>query len=145
MQPSSSPGRTYRASLLLKDGMTGMIPRETSLWLILSTSSFFSCLDSLICISLDHGKLHSDCRSVYFGEYECIGPGANYSQRAAYAKQLDQCQAASFMDISYIEGKDWALPPRYSDWYNPCADRRHRDDVTREYQNEMEEQATDDV
>lgn len=48
-------------------------------------------------------------RSVFFGEYECEGPGANYTNRASYAKQLQQSQAASFMDISYINGNDWLL------------------------------------
>ncbi|PON56164.1 Pectinesterase, Tyr active site [Parasponia andersonii] len=48
-------------------------------------------------------------QSVIFGEYECEGPGANYTYRASYAKQLQQSEAANFMDISYISGNDWLL------------------------------------
>ncbi|OEL16606.1 putative pectinesterase 15 [Dichanthelium oligosanthes] len=52
--------------------------------------------------------------SVFFGEYECTGPGASgggAAQRVAYARQLDQRQAAPFMDASYIDGSQWAVPP----------------------------------
>jgi pectin methylesterase-like acyl-CoA thioesterase len=52
-------------------------------------------------------------QSVFFGEYDCTGPGASggTAQRVAYARQLDQRQAAPFMDLSYIDGNQWALPP----------------------------------
>ncbi|ONM53688.1 probable pectinesterase 15 [Zea mays] len=52
-------------------------------------------------------------QSVFFGEYDCTGPGASggTAQRVAYARQLDQRQAAPFMDLSYINGNQWALPP----------------------------------
>ncbi|XP_073012503.1 putative pectinesterase 14 [Typha latifolia] len=66
-------------------------------------------------------------QSVFFGEFECMGPGANSTQRVLYAKQMDQCQAASFMDISYIDGKEWLLPPLQKDWINPCDPRRHKE------------------
>ncbi|KAL5546010.1 hypothetical protein UlMin_005697 [Ulmus minor] len=48
-------------------------------------------------------------RSIFFGEYECEGPGAKYNYRASYAKQLQQSEAASYMDLSYIDGQDWLL------------------------------------
>ncbi|XP_062193630.1 putative pectinesterase 14 [Phragmites australis] len=52
-------------------------------------------------------------QSVFFGEYECTGPGASNvtAQRVAYARQLDQRQAAPFMDVSYIDGSQWAVAP----------------------------------
>ncbi|KAL6593061.1 hypothetical protein ACP70R_049147 [Stipagrostis hirtigluma subsp. patula] len=53
-------------------------------------------------------------QSVFFGEYDCTGPGAAgnaTAQRVAYARQLDQRQAAPFMDVSYIDGDQWLLPP----------------------------------
>ncbi|XP_015874742.3 probable pectinesterase 15 [Ziziphus jujuba] len=46
-------------------------------------------------------------QTVFFGEYECSGPGANYTNRVPYAKQLNQSEAAHFMDISYIDGSEW--------------------------------------
>ncbi|XP_020212738.1 putative pectinesterase 14 [Cajanus cajan] len=48
-------------------------------------------------------------RSVFFGEYRCLGPGANFTSRVSYAKQLTDYQANSYMDISYIDGNDWLL------------------------------------
>jgi pectinesterase len=48
-------------------------------------------------------------QSVFFGEYDCTGPGAA-AQRVAYARQLDERQAAPFMDASYIDGGQWAVP-----------------------------------
>ncbi|KAF8397766.1 hypothetical protein HHK36_016688 [Tetracentron sinense] len=49
-------------------------------------------------------------QTIFFGEYKCIGPGANYTFRALYSKQLRQSEAALYMDISYIEGNEWLLP-----------------------------------
>ncbi|KAK7337145.1 hypothetical protein VNO77_17705 [Canavalia gladiata] len=46
---------------------------------------------------------------VFFGEYNCLGPGANYTSRVSYAKQLSDYQATSYIDISYIDGNDWLL------------------------------------
>jgi len=46
---------------------------------------------------------------VFFGEYRCHGPGANYESRVSYAKQLRDNEANSYMDISYIDGNDWLL------------------------------------
>ncbi|CAL5387681.1 unnamed protein product [Camellia sinensis] len=48
--------------------------------------------------------------TVYFGEYGCLGPGANYTGRVSYGRQLNQSEAAPFMDVSYIDGQDWLLP-----------------------------------
>lgn len=46
-------------------------------------------------------------RTVFFGEYESLGPGANYTYRASFGKQLMQYEAAPYMSISYIDGDDW--------------------------------------
>ncbi|OVA17929.1 Pectinesterase [Macleaya cordata] len=50
-------------------------------------------------------------QTVFFGEYECVGPGSNYTFRASYSKQLRPSEATQYMDISYIEGNKWLLPP----------------------------------
>ena len=55
-------------------------------------------------------------RTVFFGEYDCTGPGASgggAAQRVAYARQLDERQAAPFMDASYIDGSQWVVPPLF--------------------------------
>ncbi|CAM0874118.1 unnamed protein product [Alopecurus aequalis] len=50
-------------------------------------------------------------RTVFFGEYGSEGPGASMDGRVSYARQLDQRQVAPFMDVSYIDGDQWAVPP----------------------------------
>lgn len=60
------------------------------------------------------------CRTVLFGQYDCEGPGANATMRVAYSKEFDQCEAAPFMDISFIDANDWVLPPITKGWINPC-------------------------
>ncbi|KAE9590889.1 putative pectin lyase [Lupinus albus] len=37
----------------------------------------------------------------------CLGPGANYTSRASFAKQLKNYEAIPYMNISYIDGTDW--------------------------------------
>lgn len=49
-------------------------------------------------------------RTVYFGEYDCTGPGSDDSNRSPYAKQLDESEAAPFLTTSYIDGDDWLIP-----------------------------------
>ncbi|GMY25001.1 probable pectinesterase 15 [Fagus crenata] len=46
---------------------------------------------------------------VFFGEYQCLGAGANYTYRASYGKQLGQSEAAPYMDITYINGDEWLI------------------------------------
>ncbi|RHN48572.1 putative pectinesterase [Medicago truncatula] len=46
---------------------------------------------------------------VFFGEYHCIGLGANYTSRVSYARQLRDFEATSYINVSYIDGNDWLL------------------------------------
>ncbi|XP_065856978.1 probable pectinesterase 15 isoform X1 [Euphorbia lathyris] len=46
-------------------------------------------------------------QTVFFGEYECYGPGSNYTYRVPYARQLTENEAAPYMNISYIDGTQW--------------------------------------
>ncbi|XP_070007097.1 probable pectinesterase 15 isoform X2 [Nicotiana sylvestris] len=48
-------------------------------------------------------------QTVFFGEYECYGAGANYTFRVPYSKQLKQNEAALYMDVSFIDGQEWLL------------------------------------
>ncbi|KAF0911490.1 hypothetical protein E2562_011136 [Oryza meyeriana var. granulata] len=50
-------------------------------------------------------------QQLWFAEYACWGPGSGTADRVAYARQLDSRQAAPFMDVSYIDGTQWTLPP----------------------------------
>ncbi|KAL2487309.1 putative pectinesterase 15 [Abeliophyllum distichum] len=51
-------------------------------------------------------------QTVMFGEHDCFGVGANYTYRVAYGKQLKQSEAASYMDISFVDGQQWLLSRR---------------------------------
>ncbi|XP_010241677.1 PREDICTED: probable pectinesterase 15 [Nelumbo nucifera] len=48
--------------------------------------------------------------TVFFGEYECVGAGANYTLRTAYSKRLSAPEVSPYIDISYIDGDQWLLP-----------------------------------
>ncbi|XP_023528179.1 probable pectinesterase 15 [Cucurbita pepo subsp. pepo] len=47
--------------------------------------------------------------SVFFGEYECSGEGANRSLRVPYSKHLNQVEAEPYMSVSYIDGDQWLI------------------------------------
>ncbi|KAK9058813.1 hypothetical protein SSX86_023656 [Deinandra increscens subsp. villosa] len=46
-------------------------------------------------------------QKVFFGEHLCTGPGANFKGRVKFAKNLSATDAAPYMGIAYIDGKDW--------------------------------------
>ncbi|KAL5995763.1 hypothetical protein ACLOJK_025833 [Asimina triloba] len=49
--------------------------------------------------------------TIYFGEYNCKGPGAIRTERVPYAKALDSEQARRFIITSFINAETWLLPP----------------------------------
>ncbi|XP_017246404.1 probable pectinesterase 15 isoform X2 [Daucus carota subsp. sativus] len=55
-------------------------------------------------------------QTVMFGEYECLGPGADSAARVSYGKQMKQSEAANYMDLSYIDGEKWLLSPKMFLW-----------------------------
>ncbi|KAJ0027235.1 hypothetical protein Pint_35781 [Pistacia integerrima] len=61
-------------------------------------------------------------QTVFFGEYQSYGPGANFTYRVSYGKQLMEYEAAPYMDISYIDGNEWlhlqdiVMPTPEDDW-----------------------------
>ncbi|RZC90899.1 hypothetical protein C5167_028730 [Papaver somniferum] len=72
----------------------------------------------LQCVQLKNiGKLQRCLidMTVFFGEYECFGPGSNFSSRVAYSKQPTQFEVNPFLDVSYIEGNDWLLLGRHGE------------------------------
>ncbi|KAL2941544.1 putative pectinesterase 50 [Bienertia sinuspersici] len=49
-------------------------------------------------------------KTIFFGEYECTGPGESYQNRVSYSKRLTENEAAPYLDLSYIDGKERLLP-----------------------------------
>ncbi|KAM1221614.1 hypothetical protein ACFX13_009461 [Malus domestica] len=68
--------------------------------------------------------------TVLFGEYDCMGSGANYTYRVSYGRQLNESEAAPFLDISYIDGNDWLL---HSPLFNLHDDYNLNDQWTRTF------------
>ncbi|CAK9135086.1 unnamed protein product [Ilex paraguariensis] len=50
-------------------------------------------------------------RTVYYGEYNCMGPGSNLNGRVGFAKKLKDADAKPFLSLAFIQGSKWLLPP----------------------------------
>jgi len=48
---------------------------------------------------------------MYYGEYQCTGPGASSSGRVKYAKILSDEEAQPFLSTSFIQGSEWLQNP----------------------------------
>ncbi|WVZ74161.1 hypothetical protein U9M48_022376 [Paspalum notatum var. saurae] len=48
--------------------------------------------------------------TVFYGEFNCVGDGANMAGRVPYAQKLNDMAAKPFLDISYIDGAEWIKP-----------------------------------
>ncbi|KAJ0041178.1 hypothetical protein Pint_28409 [Pistacia integerrima] len=45
--------------------------------------------------------------TVFFGQYKCSGPGADYGGRVPWSRELTQQQAQPFISIDFIDGHEW--------------------------------------
>ncbi|KAM2621491.1 hypothetical protein TB2_026235 [Malus domestica] len=50
-------------------------------------------------------------KTVYYGEYKCMGPGSSSSGRVKYARMLSDEEAKPFLSLTFIKGTKWVLPP----------------------------------
>ncbi|OAY68260.1 putative pectinesterase 53, partial [Ananas comosus] len=48
---------------------------------------------------------------VYYGEYQCSGPGANWTGRVRWAHLLTAAEAQPFLGTHYVVGDAWILGP----------------------------------
>ncbi|KAJ4846440.1 hypothetical protein Tsubulata_036215 [Turnera subulata] len=48
--------------------------------------------------------------TVQFGEYKCMGPGANPNGRAKFLKQQSDAEAQPYLSLGFIEALSWLLP-----------------------------------
>ncbi|KAF8393678.1 hypothetical protein HHK36_021925 [Tetracentron sinense] len=58
----------------------------------------------------DGNHLERD-KTVYYGEYKCMGPGASSGGRVKYTKILSDAEAKPFLSMTYIHSITWLLPP----------------------------------
>jgi len=49
------------------------------------------------------------CRTVYYAQYKCFGPGANEAGRASFARELTDAEATPFLSLNYIDGGLWGV------------------------------------
>ncbi|GMI76262.1 hypothetical protein like AT1G05310 [Hibiscus trionum] len=48
-------------------------------------------------------------QTIFYGEYNCRGAGANMSGRTPYVQRLNDTQASLFLSTSFIDGDQWLL------------------------------------
>ncbi|GAU23446.1 hypothetical protein TSUD_331440 [Trifolium subterraneum] len=46
-------------------------------------------------------------QTIFYGEYNCSGPGASVNMRAPYVQRLNDTQAFQFLNTSFIDGDLW--------------------------------------
>lgn len=46
-------------------------------------------------------------QTIFYGEYNCSGPGANVNARVPYVQRLNDTQAFPFLNTSFIDGDQW--------------------------------------
>jgi pectinesterase len=51
--------------------------------------------------------LMNACRTIFYGEYNCSGPGASVNTRAPYVQRLNDTQAFPFLNTTFIDGDLW--------------------------------------
>ncbi|KAH6797188.1 Pectin lyase-like superfamily protein [Perilla frutescens var. hirtella] len=49
-------------------------------------------------------------QSIFYGEYNCTGDGANTTSRASYVQRLNDTQALPFLNLSFIDADQWLQP-----------------------------------
>uniref|UniRef100_A0A0D9WIT8 Pectinesterase n=1 Tax=Leersia perrieri TaxID=77586 RepID=A0A0D9WIT8_9ORYZ len=45
--------------------------------------------------------------TVFYGQYKCTGPGANYAGRVAWSRELTDQEAKPFISLNFIDGLEW--------------------------------------
>ncbi|XP_073002936.1 probable pectinesterase 8 [Typha latifolia] len=49
-------------------------------------------------------------QTIFYGEYKCSGAGANMTMRAPYVQKLNDTQASSLLNTTFIDGDQWLQP-----------------------------------
>jgi pectinesterase len=98
---------TYMDNIIIPRGWYnwGDPTREMS---VLACFSFFSNL--LVSPIADAGLAllaPLGCRTVFYGQYKCTGPGANYAGRVQWSRELTDEEAKPFISLDFIDGLEW--------------------------------------
>ena len=56
-------------------------------------------------------KIAEHDKTVFYGEYKCVGEGSQTEKRVPFTQKIDPTVANRFLTLAYIEGSTWLLPP----------------------------------
>lgn len=70
----------------------------------LSLPSILTCLMFLVTF-INYQMIF--CRTVFYGQFQCSGPGADHGGRVAWSRELTQQEAKPFISIDFIDGHEW--------------------------------------
>ncbi|CAL5396935.1 unnamed protein product [Camellia sinensis] len=45
--------------------------------------------------------------TVFYGQYKCTGPGANFAGRVSWSRELTDEEAKPFVSLGFIDGSEW--------------------------------------
>ncbi|CDP01931.1 unnamed protein product [Coffea canephora] len=45
--------------------------------------------------------------TVFYAQFKCSGPGANFGGRVSWSRELTQQEAKPFISLSFIDGREW--------------------------------------
>ncbi|KAH6818273.1 Pectin lyase-like superfamily protein [Perilla frutescens var. frutescens] len=45
--------------------------------------------------------------TVFYGQYKCSGPGANFAGRVSWSRELTDAEAQPFLSLTFIDGSEW--------------------------------------
>ncbi|KAF9662442.1 hypothetical protein SADUNF_Sadunf18G0053700 [Salix dunnii] len=45
--------------------------------------------------------------TVFYGQYKCTGPGANFAGRVSWSRELTDSEAKPFTSLNFIDGSEW--------------------------------------
>lgn len=110
---------TWTRSSTPVDGMTGATGAGKCMFLsacklLNSIAQWFKLASwPLICF---WRKWYCCClwRTVFYGQYKCSGPGADFGKRVSWSRELTQLEAKPFVSIAFVDGHEWltSLWPR---------------------------------
>ncbi|KAI8018075.1 putative pectinesterase 53 [Camellia lanceoleosa] len=46
-------------------------------------------------------------KTVFYGQYKCMGPGADFEGRVSWSRELTLQEAKPFISLNFIDGYDW--------------------------------------
>ncbi|XP_022136740.1 probable pectinesterase 53 [Momordica charantia] len=52
--------------------------------------------------------------TVFYGQYKCSGPGADYGGRVSWSRELTESEADPFLSLQFINANEWLPRPKHT-------------------------------